>query len=219
MKSATSAAEYLPPRKTLPSLRTAAKACRGCPLYQFATQTVFGAGPANADLVLVGEQPGDKEDVQGEPFVGPAGKVLERALGAAGIERHRVYVTNAVKHFSFQQRGKARLHQRPRPGEVRACRPWLESELEVIRPKVVVLLGATAAQALLGATFRVSRDRGKPLPSELGATLIATQHPSAILRKPSSADREQAFAELVSDLSLAQRLLQEAAPGVVGPAR
>jgi DNA polymerase len=211
VKTATSAAEFLPPKKTLPNLRTAAKGCRGCPLHQFATQTVFGAGPVNAELVLVGEQPGDKEDLEGEPFVGPAGKVLERALEAAGIERSRVYVTNAVKHFSFQQRGKARLHQRPRPGEVRACRPWLDSELDVIRPKVVVLLGATAAQALLGPAFRVSRDRGKALPNQLGATLIATQHPSAILRKPSSADREQAFAELVSDLSLAQRLLREAA--------
>jgi uracil-DNA glycosylase len=194
---------FLPTRITLPSLRRAAADCRGCPLYLQATQTVFGEGPSSARLVLVGEQPGDQEDRAGHPFVGPAGKLLDRALAEAGLERKSVYVTNAVKHFNYEPRGKFRLHKRPPAMAIKACRPWLNAELQLLKPEVVVLLGATAAQALLGAQFRVTRDRGKLLGEN--PALIATLHPSAILRAPDPAAREESFRLLVADLKTAAK--------------
>jgi DNA polymerase len=202
---------FLPEKHTLAALRSAAASCRGCPLYIEATQTVFGEGAQKAKLMLVGEQPGDQEDLQGHPFVGPAGKLLDRALAEAGLERRQVYVTNAVKHFNFEPRGKFRLHKRPPAMSIKACRPWLDAELDALRPKVVVLLGATAAQAILGASFRVTRDRGKVIAhtfaNGVATELIATLHPSAILRAPDAAAREQAFGLLVADLKLAVRQL------------
>lgn len=196
---------FLPERLSLPALRTAAAACRGCPLYINATQTVFGEGRAGATLMLVGEQPGDREDLAGRPFIGPAGQLLDEALEEAGIDRVRVYVTNAVKHFNFEARGKFRLHKRPPAGAIKACMPWLKAELEVVEPAVVVLMGATAAQAVFGAKFRITRDRGRLLKHELAPKLIATLHPSAILRAPDEAARAQGRASLVADLKLAAR--------------
>ena len=168
--------------ETLETLREAAADCRACPLWKVGTQTVFGEGPRAADLMLVGEQPGDREDREGRPFVGPAGRLLDQALEEAGIDRTRVYVTNAVKHFKWTARGKRRIHAKPNWSEVAACRPWLDSELEVVRPDVLVCLGATAAQALLGRTFRVTKQRGEPVESDLAPHVLATIHPSAILR-------------------------------------
>jgi DNA polymerase len=196
---------FVPERPTIPRLQRAAVACRGCPLFIKATQTVFGEGPAGARVMLVGEQPGDREDLAGKPFVGPAGKLLDRALAEAGLERSGVYVTNAVKHFNFEPRGKFRLHKRPPAGAIKACAPWLDAELDVVKPVVVVLLGATAAQAILGAQFRVSRDRGKVIKGSIAPVVVATQHPSAILRAPDEAAREEAFGLLVKDLRLAAR--------------
>lgn len=191
----------------MPQLREAAKSCQGCELYLHATQTVFGEGSSAAHVVFVGEQPGDAEDRQGRPFVGPAGRVFERALAAAGLERERTYVTNAVKHFKFEQRGKARLHKRPKTGEVTACLPWLRAELAAIRPRVLVLLGATAAQAIFGSGFRIQRDRGVALTSSLAPFVIATAHPASILRAPDDDARHAAFEALVADLRLvAERL-------------
>lgn len=207
------ATPFLPQRRTLPTLRDAAAQCRGCPLYRNATQTVFGEGPQRARIVLVGEQPGDSEDRAGRPFVGPAGRMLDRALEAAGLDRSAVYLTNAVKHFSFEQRGKARLHKKPRPGEVRACRPWLTAELGVLAPEAVVLLGATAAQSVFGPSFRVTKQRGQPLQSEIAPLVIATIHPSAVLRAPDSAARERALQELTADLRVVATRLKAAAPG------
>lgn len=198
---------FLPRRWSLRTLREAAEGCRGCGLYAPATQTVFGEGPSGAQIVLIGEQPGDQEDVTGRPFVGPAGGVLDRALAAAELDRSAVYVTNAVKHFSFEPRGKARLHKKPKPGEVRACRPWLEAELSVVKPGVLLLLGATAAQAVLGPAFRVTQERGKIKESPFGIAAIPTWHPSAVLRAPDSAARERMFGELVIDLRTAVRLV------------
>jgi DNA polymerase len=194
---------FLPDRFTISKLRAAAADCRGCPLYLGATQTVFGEGPRDARIMLVGEQPGDREDVEGHPFVGPAGKLLDRALGEAGLARGTVYVTNAVKHFHFETRGKFRLHKRPPALAVRACRPWLDAELKVLEPEVVVLLGATAAQAILGPAFRVSKDRGKLIAHSTAPALIAALHPSAILRAPDTAAREASYQLLVTDLKLA----------------
>ncbi|HWA74044.1 MAG TPA: UdgX family uracil-DNA binding protein [Polyangiaceae bacterium] len=193
---------FLPQRRTLPSLREAAETCRGCELYIHATKTVFGEGTSQARVVFVGEQPGDQEDRAGRPFVGPAGGIFDRALAEVGISRSDSYVTNAVKHFSFEPRGKARLHKRPRPGEVRACAPWLKAELAAVRPDVLVLLGATAAQSIFGPRFLVSRERGKPLASPLAPLVIATIHPSAVLRSPDEASRQEAFASLVEDLKI-----------------
>jgi uracil-DNA glycosylase family protein len=192
---------FLPDKRTITSLRKAAAACRGCPLYLQGTQTVFGEGKVDARIVLVGEQPGDQEDLAGRPFVGPAGKLLDRALAAAGLARTAVYVTNAVKHFNFEPRGKFRLHKRPPATSIKACRPWLDAELEALRPAVVVLLGATAAQAILGPAFRVTRDRGKVI----NGSFIATLHPSALLRAPDPETREKSFALLVADLKLAAK--------------
>jgi uracil-DNA glycosylase family protein len=195
-----SAADFIPPKPTLAKLREAARDCRGCPLWMPATQTVFGEGPRTAEVMLVGEQPGDLEDRAGHPFVGPAGKLLDTALTQAGIDRTRVYVTNSVKHFKFVtiERGR-RLHKKPTAAEVRACNPWLQEEIRLIKPRVIVALGATAAQALLGKQFRVTQDRGKPMLSDLAETVIATVHPSAVLRAPDDR-RDEAREEFFADL-------------------
>jgi len=193
-----SAAALIPPRPTLPKLKAAAATCRACPLWEHGTQTVFGQGLPDAEVVLVGEQPGDQEDLSGEPFVGPAGRLLDGALEQAGIDRRAAYVTNVVKHFKWQPRGKRRIHQKPNAAEVAACRPWLGAELVLLEPKVLVCLGATAAQALLGRHFRASKDRGVPVESDLAPVVMATVHPSSILR---SDDREAEMALFVEDLS------------------
>jgi uracil-DNA glycosylase family protein len=199
-----SAAEYLPGSRSLTALREAALGCRACPLWRTGTQTVFGEGSRAAEVMLVGEQPGDKEDVAGRPFVGPAGKLLDDALAEAEIDRDRAYVTNGVKHFKWQAKGKRRIHAKPAWAEIAACRPWLEAELDAVKPDVLVCLGATAAQALLGRQFRVTRERGKPVESDLAPNVIATIHPSAVLR---SDNREQEFRGLVSDLQVVAALL------------
>jgi uracil-DNA glycosylase len=196
-----SAADFLPVRRTLPALREAAAGCRGCHLWQVGTQTVFGEGAPKAEAMFVGEQPGDQEDKAGRPFVGPAGRVFDDALEAAGIDRSTTYVTNAVKHFKWQARGKRRIHQKPNWAEMTACRPWLEAELTVIKPRVLVLLGATAAQSLLGRQFRVTQHRGEPLESDLAEVVTATVHPSSILRGEPE-QRDDAFAAFVADLSV-----------------
>jgi DNA polymerase len=201
------ATPFLPARVTLPALREAAKDCEGCDLYLTATQTVFGEGSARARVVFVGEQPGDVEDRQGRPFVGPAGGVFDKALEQAGIDRKLTYVTNAVKHFSFEPRGKARLHKKPRIGEVKACAPWLRAELSVIAPDVLVLLGATAAQAIFGADFRITKERGVVKRGEHAKAIVATIHPSAILRAPDAAARKELFESLVEDLRTVAKLL------------
>jgi len=180
-------------------LRAAAAHCTACPLYAHATQTVFGEGPAHARLVLVGETAGDREDIEGRPFVGPAGHLLDRCLVEAGLDREKVYVTNVVKHVKWTQRGKRRLHGKPNASEIRACRPWLEAELALVKPKVVVLLGATAAQALLGSGFRVTRERGKPVTSPFAQVTLATVHPSSLLRADDK-DRAREIARFVADL-------------------
>jgi DNA polymerase len=202
-----SAAELIPPRPTLPRLREAAAACTACPLWKPATQTVFGEGPARARMMLVGEQPGDREDVEGRPFVGPAGRELARGLEAAGIERPDIYLTNVVKHFKYRARGKRRIHQRPDAAEIRACRPWLEAELEVVKPEVLVCLGAVAAQALLGRDFRVTRQRGKPVDSPLAPLVTATIHPSAILRQRDEEERATEREAFAADLRAAATAL------------
>ncbi len=196
-----SAADFLPPRRTLPTLREAAAGCRGCGLWKDATQTVFGEGTRKAELMLVGEQPGDKEDLAGEPFVGPAGRLLDEVLEQMGIDRSAVYLTNAVKHFKWRPRGKRRLHQTPRAGEVEACRPWLEAEIEAVSPRAVVALGGTAAKALFGSKVRVMRDRGRELETALAPIGAVTIHPSAILRLRDHGEREDARAAMVADLS------------------
>ena len=197
-----SAESFLPKRLTLPALREAVQHCRGCPLYANATQAVFGEGRQSARVMLVGEQPGDQEDRAGAPFVGPAGQLLDRALDEAGIDRKETYVTNAVKHFKWKARGQRRIHDKPSWSEQLACRPWLDAELAVVQPEVLILLGATAAQTLLGRGFRVTRDRGRLPQSDLAKVVIATIHPSAILR---SRDRDEMFRSLVDDLALASR--------------
>jgi DNA polymerase len=202
-----SAAAYVPDRPTLPRLRKAAADCRGCGLWENATQTVFGEGPAPAELMLVGEQPGDQEDQQGHPFVGPAGRVLDEALELAGIDRRHVYTTNAVKHFKWEARGKRRIHAKPTWSEQMACRPWLEAELAVVRPRVLLCLGATAAQSLLGKQFRVTKERGRWLDSDLAEHVTATIHPSAILRQRDADSRHRELAAFVADLELVAAVL------------
>jgi DNA polymerase len=194
-----------PPRRprSVTELREAAAGCRACDLWEKATQTVFGEGAVGARMMLVGEQPGDKEDLEGKPFVGPAGRILDEGLQAAGIDRSRLYLTNAVKHFRFTQRGKRRLHEKPNAQQVRACKPWLESEISVVKPDMIVLLGATAAQAVMGPAFRVSKQRGEVMPSPLGIPVLATVHPSSILRATDDASREAAMASFIADLKVA----------------
>ena len=201
------AAQYHPERLSLGSLREAAAGCQACPLWRTGTQTVFGEGAARSELMLVGEQPGDREDREGHPFVGPAGRLLDEALEEAGIDRTRAYVTNVVKHFKWQARGKRRIHAKPAWSEIAACRPWLEAELTVVKPQVLVCLGATAAQALLGRSFRVTRERGKPVDSDLAPHVLATIHPSAILRADADT-RESERAALVDDLTVVASLLR-----------
>src|SRR5215471_5913778 len=196
------ARSYLPATQDLSELARAASSCRGCDLYRHASQTVFGKGPPTAGAVLVGEQPGDQEDLQGAPFVGPAGEVLDRALAAADLSRESVYVTNVVKHFKFIERGKRRIHQTPQAAEIGACRPWLEAELAIVRPRVLVCLGATASKALLGPDFRITRDRGKFLKTAWAPQLLATYHPSAVLRAEDTAGQEKIYGDLVADLKL-----------------
>lgn len=196
-----------PPEKpqNVEQLREAASDCHGCELWKNATQTVFGDGAGHARLMLVGEQPGDQEDLQGKPFVGPAGKLLERALEESGIDRRIVYVTNAVKHFRWTRRGKRRLHEKPNAAQIRACKPWLDAEIEVVRPGLIVLLGATAAQSVLGPAFRVSKQRGEVLPSPYGVPVLATVHPSSILRAIDDESRELAMSSFTADLKVAAR--------------
>ena len=198
------AAPIVPDTPSLPRLREAAAGCTACDLYKTGTQTVFGEGTRNAEVMFVGEQPGDHEDLQGKPFVGPAGKLLDKALEEAGIDRSQVYVTNVVKHFKWTGRGKRRIHQKPNWSEIAACRPWLEAELDAVRPRVLLCLGATAAQALLGREFRVSRQRGVPADSDLAEHVVATVHPSSILRAD---EREREFAEFVEDLKKVAALI------------
>jgi DNA polymerase len=192
-----------PDTSSLSALRQAAAHCTACHLYKRGTQTVFGEGPKRATMMLVGEQPGDYEDVAGKPFVGPAGKVMDRALKDAGINRSQVYVTNAVKHFKWEPRGKRRIHQKPNSREIAACRPWLEAELRIVKPNLVVAMGATAAQTLFGAGFRVTRERGKVLSSKLASMVLATVHPSSLLRQPDEESREREYKHFVADLRAA----------------
>jgi DNA polymerase len=193
---------FLPVTPSLPAARVAAVACRGCGLYRNATQTVFGEGARDAKIMLIGETPGDREDLVGRPFVGPAGQLLDRGLAAAGIERGAVYVTNVVKHFKWEPRGKRRLHKRPAPGEIAACLPWLRLEMELVQPGIIVCLGATAGQALFGSAFSVTRERGRFLQSSFAPFVLATLHPSALLRIRDVAEREAAFDAFVADLAL-----------------
>ncbi len=201
------AAATLPERRTLRTLKTAARGCRACHLWKRATQTVFGEGVAAAEVMLVGEQPGNDEDLAGHPFIGPAGRILNEALERAGIDRSRTYVTNIVKHFKWEPRGKRRIHAKPKAGEISACRPWLDAEIVVVRPRIIVCLGATAAKALLGNSFRVSVDRGRFVPSELAPLVTATVHPSSILRAPDSRARKEAMGAFVRDLKNVRILL------------
>jgi DNA polymerase len=205
--SEVSAADFLPQRRTLSALAKAAAHCEGCPLFAHATQTVFGEGPGDARVIMVGEQPGDHEDLEGKPFVGPAGQLLDRALDDAGIDRGTVYVTNAVKHFKWTPRGKRRLHAKPTAREMNACRPWLEAELDAIEPDVLVCLGATAAQSLLGRQFRISKQHGQWVDSDWAPWTLAAYHPSALLRAPDEDVRRQMYGEFVQDLRLVARKL------------
>ena len=193
----------VPPTSSLSKVAAAARECTACPLYKNATQTVFGAGPKNARILMIGEQPGDYEDVAGKPFVGPAGKMLDRALDDAGINREEVYVTNAVKHFKWEPRGKRRIHQKPSARDIAACRPWMEAELRLVQPKLVVCLGSTAAQAIFGPAFRVTKQRGKVLQSSFASKVLATVHPSSLLRQPDELSRQREYALFVTDLRAA----------------
>jgi uracil-DNA glycosylase len=193
---------FIPEKATLPKLREAVQGCRGCDLYEGTTQAVFGEGLKKAKVMFVGEQPGDREDREGRPFVGPAGRMFDKALEEAGIDRGEVYVTNVVKHFKYTMRGKRRIHQRPAAEEIRACRPWLDQELEQVKPQVLVCLGATAAKALLGAKFKVTQQRGELIDSDLAPKATATVHPSSILRAPDEEARRQAYEDFVEDLKI-----------------
>ncbi len=192
-----------PDTTSLEKVRDAARDCTACHLYKHATQTVFGEGPKRSLIMFVGEQPGDSEDLAGKPFVGPAGKIMDRALEEAGIDRKKVYVTNAVKHFKWEPRGKRRIHKKPNSREIAACRPWLEAELRLAKPKLLVCLGATAAQTIFGPSFRVTRDRGKILASNFAPKVMATVHPSSLLRQPDQESREREYAHFVTDLRTA----------------
>jgi uracil-DNA glycosylase family protein len=205
--ASTSAADLIPRRPTVNRLREAAAGCKACPLWKPATQTVFGQGRPSARLMLVGEQPGDHEDLEGEPFVGPAGRVLDEALKTAGIARKETYVTNVVKHFKWRPAGKRRLHQTPRANEIEACRPWIEAELDAVKPDALVCLGATASRALLGSKVRVTRDRGALIDSDLAALVGVTVHPSSILRIREDEERKHAREQLADDLAFMAREL------------
>lgn len=202
------AAPLIPSRPTIPRLQDAARDCRACPLWKTGTQTVFGDGSLHARVIFVGEQPGNDEDLAGKPFVGPAGKLLDKALVEAGIDRADVYVTNTVKHFKWELKGKRRIHKKPSGREIAACRPWLEAELAVLKPKVLVCLGATAAQALLGKEFRVSQRRGELVESPLADNVIATVHPSSILRAPDDETRRVEMDRFVEDLKHVARIIR-----------
>jgi len=204
-----SAADFIPPDPTLPKLRAASMTCRGCRLWTLGTQTVFGEGPKRARVMIVGEQPGDQEDRAGHPFVGPSGKLLDRALEEAGIDRDDVYVTNAVKHFKWERGEKSarRIHKKPNDAEIRACHPWLEEEMRLVRPDVVVCLGATAAQSIMGKSFRVTKERGRAVKAPNGSTVIATVHPSSVLRAPDADARAQAEKDFFTDLKKVARQL------------
>ena len=199
-RGAPTAVPWVPAELELPALRSAARECRGCHLWERGTQTVFGAGTTGSEVMLVGEQPGDREDTTGEPFVGPAGRLLDDALESAGIDRTKAYVTNAVKHFKWEERGKRRIHKKPNLEEVLACRPWLEAEVQAVRPRVIVALGATAAQSLLGKGFRVTKQRGELFETPLAEWITATVHPSSILRARDDEARRTEMAAFVEDL-------------------
>jgi uracil-DNA glycosylase family protein len=203
----TTASPRIPPEPTIDKLRVAAADCQACDLWKTGTQTVFGEGNSKGRVMLVGEQPGDQEDIQGHPFVGPAGKVLDQALAAAGIDRNETYVTNAVKHFKWEPRGKRRIHKKPNSLEINACKPWIEAEIEVLHPAVIVCLGATAAQALLGRQFRVSTQRGVWVPSPLAPFVMATVHPSSLLRAPDDETRRREMERFIEDLKLVHEAL------------
>ncbi|MFB3902075.1 MAG: UdgX family uracil-DNA binding protein [Acidobacteriota bacterium] len=205
---------FLPAQPDLPDLREAAEKCEGCDLFQRATQTVFGEGPESALMIVIGEQPGDQEDQTGRPFVGPAGRLLDRALADAGISRELVYVTNAVKHFKWVARGKRRLHDKPRRSEIMACRPWLAAEISAVKPQIVVCLGATAAQSLMGTSFRITSQRGKVLKTEWAPLFLATIHPSALLRITDERERHQGFAAFVADLKKAAQAVTSSTPAL-----
>ena len=202
------ATDLIPDRPTLASVRAAAKGCTACDLYKRGTQTVFGEGAAHAKLMLVGEQPGDAEDLSGHPFVGPAGKLLDRALAEAGIDRSQVYVTNVVKHFKWEPRGKRRIHKKPNAGEIAACRPWLDVEIALVKPHAIVCLGATAAQTLLGKAFRVTAHRGEFIKSALAPLVLATVHPSSLLRSPDEESRRRETKAFIEDLRMVWRALK-----------
>jgi DNA polymerase len=213
-KEADSAAPYLPDKHTLPLLREAVQHCHGCDLYQHATQAVFGEieaesknGQGTVAVMMIGEQPGDREDIEGHPFVGPAGRLLDECLEEAGIDRREVYVTNTVKHFKWEPRGKLRIHKKPSVKEIKACRPWLDAELEAVRPKLVVCLGATAAQAILGSSFKVTQQRGRRIRIEGLPTIVATVHPSSILRAHTDEDRHRERASFIADLRKISRFI------------
>jgi uracil-DNA glycosylase family protein len=206
-----SASEYLPEKRTLEALREASRTCRGCGLYKDATQTVFGQGRRSARLMLVGEQPGDREDKAGEPFVGPAGRLLDKALEEAGIDRSEAYVTNAVKHFKWRPRGSRRLHQTPRAGEIEACKPWLQAEVQAVGPEALLAMGATATRSLFGPRVKVTKDRGRPLESPLAGVAAVTIHPSAILRLRDHDEREAELAGFVADLEGVAAALRDGA--------
>jgi uracil-DNA glycosylase len=210
-RSQQTAAPLIPPEPTIPKLRAAAATCRACDLWKRGTQTVFGEGSGKPRVMLVGEQPGDQEDIQGRPFVGPAGKILDKALVEAGIDRNDVYVTNAVKHFKWEPRGKRRIHKKPNSIEITACKPWIEAEIEVVHPQVIVCLGATAAQALLGREFKVSTQRGVWVPSPLAPFVMATVHPSSLLRAPDEETRRLETRRFVADLKLVHKALEKQA--------
>jgi uracil-DNA glycosylase family protein len=202
--------DLIPEKPTLPKVRQAAAGCRACELWEKGTQTVFGEGSAGSSLMLVGEQPGDREDVEGHPFVGPAGRLLDTALERAGIDRSKVYVTNVVKHFNWEPRGRRRIHKKPNAEHISACRPWLETELRLVKPKVLVCLGATAAQAIIGRTFRLTQHRGELVETGLEPMVTATVHPSSILRAPDDEARHEAMEAFVADLTKVASLLGRA---------
>jgi uracil-DNA glycosylase len=205
------AARFIPPRRTLPTLVSAVQSCEGCDLYLNATQAVFGEGPAHASIVMIGEQPGDEEDRRGHPFVGPAGRMLDRALAEAEIDRSTVYVTNAVKHFKFEERGKRRLHKKPRASEIHACEPWLEAEISLVKPRIIVCLGATAAVSIFGNQYRLTKERGTFVPHRWAPLATSTIHPSAILRSPDEAQRHAEYAHFLDDLKKVREQLGNSA--------